>query len=54
MQLLRAAPDVVERSQRMRGASVGLVAEAAAADPHDRAEAVRVRAEMDAIAAWGR
>jgi len=30
VQLLRAAPEVVERSQRMRGASADLVAEAEA------------------------
>lgn len=39
---------------RRRKSALRLEAEAAAADPHDRAEAVRVRAEMDAIAAWGR
>ena len=52
MQLLRAAPDVVERSQRMRGASVGLVAEAAAADAERReaiAEFERLRAAQNAF-----
>jgi len=38
---------------RRRRSAVRLEAEAAAADPEDRAEARRVRAEMDALAtAW--
>jgi hypothetical protein len=36
---------------RRRKSALRLEAEAAAADPDDRAEALRVRAEMDAIAA---
>ena len=45
---LREAADL-----RRRRSSLRLEAEAAAADPEDRAEARRVRAEMDAIAsAW--
>ena len=52
VQLLRAAPEVVERSQRMRGASVGLVAEAANADAERReaiAEFERLRAAQNAF-----
>ncbi len=52
VQLLRAAPEVVERSQRMRGASVELVAEAAAADVERReaiAEYERLRAAQNAF-----
>ncbi|HEY8320058.1 MAG TPA: serine--tRNA ligase [Amnibacterium sp.] len=52
VQLLRAAPEVVERSQRMRGARVELVAEAAAADTERReaiAEFERLRAEQNAF-----
>lgn len=37
---------------RRRRSMLRLEAEAAAVDPDDRAEARRVRAEMDAIAAW--
>ena len=37
--------------RRRRKSSLRLEAEAAAADPDDLAEALRVRAEMDAIAA---
>ena len=37
--------------RRRRKSAVRLEAEAAAADPDDRAEALRVREEMDAIAA---
>ncbi len=37
---------------RRRRSALRLEAEAAAADPHDRAEARRIRAELDAIAAW--
>lgn len=36
---------------RRRRSALRLEAEAAAADPEDRAEALRVRAEMDSIAA---
>jgi seryl-tRNA synthetase len=52
VQLLRAAPEVVERSQRMRGASVDVVAEAAAADAERReaiAEFERLRAAQNAF-----
>lgn len=38
--------------RRRRSSALRLEAEAAAADPNDLAEAHRVRAEMDAIAAW--
>jgi seryl-tRNA synthetase len=51
-QLLRAAPEVVEASQRARGADVGLVARAAAADTARRdaiAEFERLRAEQNAF-----
>jgi seryl-tRNA synthetase len=52
VQLLRAAPEVVERSQRMRGGSVDLVAEAAGADAERReaiAEFERLRAAQNAF-----
>jgi seryl-tRNA synthetase len=52
VQLLRAAPEVVERSQRLRGESVDLVAQAAAADAERRdaiAEFERLRAEQNAF-----
>ncbi len=52
VQLLRAAPEVVERSQRMRGAPVDLVAEATAADAERReaiAEFERLRAAQNAF-----
>jgi seryl-tRNA synthetase len=52
VQLLRAAPEVVERSQRLRGEPVDLVAEAAAADAERRdaiAEFERLRAEQNAF-----
>jgi seryl-tRNA synthetase len=51
-QLLRAAPEVVEESQRARGADVGLVALAVAADAARRdaiAEFERLRAEQNAF-----
>jgi seryl-tRNA synthetase len=51
-QLLRAAPEVVEASQRARGAEVGLVARAVAADTARRdaiAEFERLRAEQNAF-----
>jgi seryl-tRNA synthetase len=52
VQLLRAAPEVVERSQRLRGASVAVVAEALTADAERRdaiAEFERLRAEQNAF-----
>ena len=52
VQLLRAAPEVVERSQRARGASVEAVADAALADVQRReaiAEFERLRAEQNAF-----
>ena len=51
-QLLRAAPEVVEASQQARGADVGLVQQAAAADAARReaiAEFERLRAEQNAF-----
>ena len=52
VQLLRAAPEVVERSQQARGASVELVAQASRADA-ERREAIadfeRLRAEQNAF-----
>jgi seryl-tRNA synthetase len=51
-QLLRTAPEVVEASQRARGADVGLVARAVAADAARRdaiAEFERLRAEQNAF-----
>ena len=38
--------------RRRRKSALRREAEAAAADPDDRAEARRVRSEMDALAAW--
>jgi hypothetical protein len=38
--------------RRRRKSALRLEAEAAAADPEDLAEARRVRAELDAVAAW--
>jgi seryl-tRNA synthetase len=52
VQLLRAAPEIVEHSQRMRGASVAVVAEAVTADAERRdaiAEFERLRAEQNAF-----
>jgi seryl-tRNA synthetase len=52
VQLLRSAPEIVERSQRARGSSVELVAQAAAADVERReaiAEFERLRAEQNAF-----
>ncbi|MDH2443527.1 serine--tRNA ligase [Amnibacterium sp. CER49] len=52
VQLIRAAPEVVERSQRLRGERVEAVAEAAAADAERReaiAEFERLRAEQNAF-----
>jgi seryl-tRNA synthetase len=51
-QLLRAAPEVVEASQRARGADVGLVAKAAQADAARRdaiSEFERLRSEQNAF-----
>jgi len=48
---IRLALHEAAESRRRRSA-VRLEAEAAAADPDDLAEALRVRREMDAIAAW--